>query len=142
MPPNSSASLDLSNLLLKEIPPSVFELVWLEELDLSIQHQMFPWLRGFIKVLPPEITRLSRLSHLNLAGQRLSDLRPLQALNQLQSLDCSGNKITDLSPLQALNQLQYLDCSHNKITDLSPCKPSHNYNLSIAVTTPSMTSAP
>ncbi|WP_020559030.1 leucine-rich repeat domain-containing protein [Thiofilum flexile] len=110
--------LDLSNLLLlDEIPPSVFELVWLEKLDLSM------WIlgeKGLIKTIPPEIAQLTKLLRLNVEKQSLSDLSPLHSLHQLQSLNCSGNQITDLSPLHSLHQLQSLHCHHNQITDLSP----------------------
>ncbi|WP_020559023.1 leucine-rich repeat domain-containing protein [Thiofilum flexile] len=112
--------LDLRNLLLDEIPPSVFELVWLEELDLSTQPGKFDGLHGLIKTIPPEIAQLTKLLRLNVERQSLSDLSPLQSLHQLQSLDCSWNQITDLSPLHSLLQLQSLGCWNNQITDLSP----------------------
>ncbi|WP_020557910.1 leucine-rich repeat domain-containing protein [Thiofilum flexile] len=113
-------SLDLSDLLLDEIPPSVFELDWLEELDLSMPIEKFNRPNRFIETIPTEIAQLTKLLRLNIAWQRLSDLIPLQSLHQLQELDCWNNQITDLSPLHSLHQLQILDCSCNEITDLSP----------------------
>ncbi|GEM_PF-1646714 len=115
-----SPSLDLTNLLIKELPTAVFELVWLEELNFSIQIQRFGWLRGFIHVIPNEIKQLTQLKRLIFNKQRITDLSPLQGLKQLQSLSCGGNKISDLTPVAGLSQLQSLSCWQNQISDLTP----------------------
>ena len=114
-----STELDLSKLGLTEIPPQVFELTWLEKLDVSGY-----WVRshkyGDIREIPPSIQQLTKLTEFNCAINQISDLSPLSGLPALQSLSCSSNQISDLSPLSGLPALQSLDCEDNKISDLSP----------------------
>jgi internalin A len=113
-----STSLDLSNLGLTEIPAEVFELTWLEKLDVSGDKEN--WELGNIREIPEAIEQLTALTEFDCTHNQISDLSPLNALPALQSLDCSSNQISNLSPLSALPALQSLSCSDNQISDLSP----------------------
>ena len=58
---------------------------------------------------------------IDLSGNAIVDLSPLNGNFGLHRLDLSDNQIFDLSPLSELSrQLTYLDLSHNKIVDISP----------------------
>jgi GTPase SAR1 family protein len=114
-----STSLDLSKLGLTEIPTEVFELTWLEKLDVSEDWERKE-AKGKITETPAAIKQLTALTEFNCAVNQISDLSPLSALPALQSLDCSDNQISDLSPLSALPALQSLTCWNNQISDLSP----------------------
>lgn len=65
---------------------------------------------------------LMRLTHLGLGTTNLSDsdLSPLASLTSLVGLDLGSNHISDLSPLSALTFLRKLDLQHNQISDISP----------------------
>lgn len=91
------------------------------------------------------ITRLPKLTALNLKGNQITDLTyfpymyplyqlsldyqgpdyirditPLQYMNNsLQGLSLQGNKITDISPLANLKSLKYLSIRDNRITSLN-----------------------
>ncbi|MBO0614477.1 leucine-rich repeat domain-containing protein [Thiothrix fructosivorans] len=135
-----STELDLSGLGLEEIPEAVFELTWLEKLDVSGDSEN--WTKANIREIPETILRLDsltkfyfqlnqiddispirgllRLQLLDCRANQISELAPLCGLLQLHSLDCALNQIQDLSSLSGLLQLQSLDCGSNKISDLSP----------------------
>jgi GTPase SAR1 family protein len=106
----------LSELGLEEIPEEVFELVWLEKLDVSAS----VWSEEQVRSIPANISQLTTLKNFACCFNQIDNLGPLATLNNLNSLSCGGNKISDLSPLATLNNLNSLDCSHNKISDLSP----------------------
>ena len=72
-----------------------------------------------IKDLNP-LQGLINLTHLGLGGTNISDLSPLTSLTVLVELDLGGNQISDLSPLSALTDLRKLDLQDNQISDLSP----------------------
>ncbi len=72
---------------------------------------------------------LSYLSELDLSGNAISDIAPLQQLTTVRSLDLSDNLISDISPLSALlgdsdrshrEWLLHLNLSRNRIADLAP----------------------
>ena len=113
-----STELDLSGLGLDEIPEQVFELTWLEKLDVSEDTKR--WKRGNIREIPAAIGQLNALAEFDCTLNQISDLSPLSGLPALQSLTCWNNQISDLSPLSGLPALQSLDCSDNQISDLSP----------------------
>jgi internalin A len=60
------------------------------------------------------------LALLDLTGNEVSSLDPLQDLKDLQSLQLARNAIRDLKPLEGLVKLQYLDLSGNEVEDLGP----------------------
>ncbi len=105
-----ATKLNLSKLGLEEIPEAVFELTWLEKLNVSWNH--------LISDLSP-LSGLSALQSLSCWTNQVSDLSPLSGLAALQLLSCGDNRISDLSPLSGLSALQSLSCSSNQISDLS-----------------------
>ena len=116
-----STTLDLSELGLETIPEAVFELTWLEKLD------VLGLGLGKIREIPLAIRQLTALTAFDCSGNQIRDLSPLSHLLNLQSLDCSSNPITDLAPISQLLNLQSLSCRNNQISDLSPI--SHLLNL-------------
>ncbi|MGC9393441.1 MAG: leucine-rich repeat domain-containing protein [Anaerolineae bacterium] len=97
-----STWLYLSDMGLREVPPEVWDLAHLTELDLRDNR---------LKVLPPDIARLTNLERLSLDGNRLEVLPPeIGQLAHLEWLDLDGNRLTTLPPefarLQALTHLQ------------------------------------
>ncbi len=67
----------------------------------------------------PELLELKNLTELNLGGNQLTDISPLQGLKQLKGLNLSHNQLTDISPLQELKQLRVLFLTDNQLTDIS-----------------------
>ena len=57
---------------------------------------------------------------INLEGNKISNIRPLSALNQLRSLNVADNAIRDIGPLAKLTNLSSLILSRNSISDVSP----------------------
>jgi len=96
---------------LNSIPPEVFELEELEELDLS---------HNQIKVIPDALTKLKSLTRLDLTGNKLNSLPDVVTkLTNLQELILWGNHLTTLPESVAeLKNLTYLDAGHNSIKAL------------------------
>ncbi|BBD61760.1 Miro domain protein [Nostoc sp. HK-01] len=115
---NRLKELDLSNdwhtddkEKLTEVPAEVFELKWLEVLNLSFNQ---------ITTLPEGIALLPQLTNLNLIFNRITTLpEAIARLQQLTTLYLSGNKITTLpKAITRLQQLTFLNLSSNQITTL------------------------
>ncbi|WML86570.1 leucine-rich repeat domain-containing protein [Thiothrix subterranea] len=115
-----SPELDLSKLGLDAIPEPVFELAWLEKLDVAGDRKK--WEQGNLREIPAAIGQLTALREFDCTLNQISDLSPLRDLPALQTLDCSSNQISDLSPLRDLPALQTLYCDSNQISDLSPLR--------------------
>jgi len=75
-----------------------------------------------IKILPPEIDKLSNLRILNLDNNQITTLPPeIDKLSNLQELYLYNNQITILPPeIGNLSQLQKLYLHNNQITMLPP----------------------
>ncbi|MCW5312506.1 GTPase [Nostoc sp. KVJ3] len=110
--------LDLSNHLgthnkekLTEVPAEVFELEWLEVLNLS---------GNGLRTLPEAIARLPQLTSLDLNRNQLTILpEAIAHLQQLTSLNLSYNKLTTLpEAIVHLQQLTFLDLKDNELTTL------------------------
>ncbi|MEH2276118.1 MAG: leucine-rich repeat domain-containing protein [Nostoc sp.] len=110
--------LDLSNYFdtdnkkkLTKIPANVFELEWLEVLNLSGNQ---------LTALPEAIARLQQLTSLNLSSNQLTALpETIARLQQLTSLNLSSNQLTTLpEAIARLQQLTSLNLSHNRLTTL------------------------
>ncbi|MEH2404990.1 COR domain-containing protein [Nostoc sp.] len=110
--------LDLSNnwdtldkRKLTQIPAEVFELEWLEVLNLSFNQ---------LTTLPKAIARLQQLTSLDLSFNQLTTLpEAITRLQQLTSLDLSFNQLTTLpEAITRLQQLTFLYLSHNRLTTL------------------------
>lgn len=108
--PDSVYRLSLRRERLKEIPPEIFTLPNLQELDLSGNR---------IKVIPPEIAQLKKLQKLDLSKNRIETLPPqFGELENLWSLVISQNYITELPKEFAnLQELKYLDMWSNEIDE-------------------------
>lgn len=104
-----ATELDLSGLGLDEIPPEVFELTWLEKLNVSRN-----WLSdmNFLKHVP-------NLISLDCGFNKISDLSYLQYAPNLTSLSFVYNQISDLSPMRGLSALNELCCDSNPIQDIA-----------------------
>ncbi|MEH2179317.1 COR domain-containing protein [Nostoc sp.] len=96
---------------LTEIPTEVFELEWLEVLNLS---------GNILTTLPEAITRLQHLTTLYLSDNELTTLpEAIIRLQQLTSLDLTHNKLTTLpETITRLQQLTSLNLSSNGLTTL------------------------
>ncbi|QSJ19362.1 leucine-rich repeat domain-containing protein [Nostoc sp. UHCC 0702] len=96
---------------LTEIPAEVFELEWLEALDLGGNQ---------ITTLPEAIARLQKLTTLYLGHNQITTLpEAIARLQQLTSLYLSDNQITTLpEAITRLQQLTYLNLRGNQITTL------------------------
>ncbi len=60
------------------------------------------------------------LASIDLAGNGIVDLTPLQGLPRLQYLNLASNRVADLTPLGTLPALQYVQLDHNAVTNLAP----------------------
>lgn len=60
------------------------------------------------------------IEELDITGNDVTDIAPLQVLKGLRILACTNNAITDISPLAALKNLEVLYASINKIARLFP----------------------
>jgi internalin A len=80
-------SLDLSVILLSDLPPEIGQLSTLQTLDLSTNQ---------LSSLPPEITQLKELRELNLDYNGLTSLPPIVGqLSTLEVLNLNGNQLTE-----------------------------------------------
>jgi hypothetical protein len=57
---------------------------------------------------------------INLSGQQVTSLKPLQYFKNLKRLKLSNNKIMNLSSLSELKYLEYLDVSQNPLSNIKP----------------------
>jgi len=136
---NKTGKLEIGNCGLTELPEELFELIWLEELnvcdeyfDNEIKKYIESENEGLpnklsITSLPKGITKLQKLKVLRIEGQinsryKINDITPIKELKQLTLIDFSTNQISDLSPIKELKQLTNIDFSTNQISDLSPIK--------------------
>jgi internalin A len=102
-----TGSLDLSTLLLTELPAELQELTSLQNLDCSnTQVSDLEPLRGLVS-----------LQNLICSSTKVSDLEPLRGLTSLQNLNCSITQVSDLEPLVDLHTLKTLKCNNLKIRD-------------------------
>ncbi len=72
-----------------------------------------------ISKLPSGLEKLSKLAHLEIGANSLSDLSHLNNLQALTTLYVGVNAIASISPLAGITTLKYLDVSNNHIKDLS-----------------------
>lgn len=106
-----SRSLDLHGLGLRSVPQSLFNLVQLEELYLSLNE---------LAELPESLAELSHLRELYLSMNEISNLpEAIGSLGQLQVLDLSNNRLSVLPrSVAGLLQLRSLNLSANRIAEL------------------------
>ena len=65
---------------------------------------------------------MDRVTHLNLDGMQLTDVRSLENLPQLKDLGLKMNPLTHLKNLEKLSQLERLHFDSNNITDYTVTK--------------------
>lgn len=125
---SNAAKLNLSDLLLRQLPPEIGRLGQLEILILrnTSREGKHPQLA----VLPDEITQLSRLKVFDLSGNRLISLpAKIGQLTNLQRLYLNGNQLSRLpGGISQLANLQVLYLSHNQLSNL-PAEISQLTNL-------------
>ncbi|OUL30406.1 GTPase [Nostoc sp. T09] len=94
---------------LTEIPTMVFELKWLEVLNLRYNQ---------ITTIPEAITHLQKLTYLDLSGNQITTIpEAITRLQHLTGLSLSCNQISSIPEvITRLQKLTYLDLSGNKIT--------------------------
>lgn len=114
--------LDLSGCKLNKLPDELFELVWLEELILNNLKNSD--IINDISLL----TALTKLSSLQLVGNRISDITPIATLTRLKTLHLAINKISNITPLSSLINLNKLNLGGNRIRDLTPITALVNLN--------------
>lgn len=64
----------------------------------------------------------AEVTQLDLEGQEIVDLLPLQALVHLRSLDLSFTQVADLGPLRVLRELETLVLANTQVKDLTPLR--------------------
>lgn len=127
-----SPFLDLGNCSLTEVPKSIEDLVWLEELSFAGARGYFDgkqWVtkytqnKGFRNKINNLVPPLPRKSE-SLLGM-YDYTSPISRLIKLKKLYLNGywgtsTAFNDLSPLAGLTNLQELDVSNTEVSDLSP----------------------
>jgi Leucine-rich repeat (LRR) protein len=106
--PDKVVRLHLKKLKLDSIPPEVFSLPNLQELDVS---------RNRITYLSPDIAKLKNLQVLNISSNKLEKLpHEIGELGNLKKLFANRNNIISLPPtIGELSQLRLLDLWSNDI---------------------------
>ncbi|HMU77228.1 MAG: leucine-rich repeat domain-containing protein [Bacteroidetes bacterium] len=109
--PDSVFRLDLSKQKLKEIPPQVFELTQLRELNVSRNH---------LTELPEQIYKLNNLQRLYANNNKLTALpQRIGTLKNLQTLTLDRNRIEVLPPeMGMLHNLEVLSLWDNELSEI------------------------
>lgn len=66
-----------------------------------------------------KIGQMTNLTELNLENTKITNISFLKNLKNLKKLNISGNNISDLSPLENLTNLEYLYINNNDVKDIS-----------------------
>jgi Leucine-rich repeat (LRR) protein len=117
--------------LINELPPQLFECIWLENLNLGggvWEDDHFHWVEhsfeGTDNVFKgPELERLRELPNLKefcCTNSSIEDAGFLSGLTALRKLTLWRNKIKDLRPLENLQHLELLCIGDNPVTSLVP----------------------
>lgn len=126
-PTNPSRDLDLSALMLRELPPYVDTLSRLKSLLLTGNAlRQPPDLSPFreLRILSighnqlraaPELNAQSRLTHLSLMGNRIGIPPRLSGLKLLEEANLADNRLTAMPDVRGLERLRELDLSDNRM---------------------------
>jgi tetratricopeptide (TPR) repeat protein len=108
---NRIVALSMRNQNFKKIPPQVYDLTGLKQLDLG---------NNYLTDIAPEIQKLENLEMLNLAKNELSILPPeIAGLKSLKELYIWGNQLALVIPqFCELKNLERVDMSKNSIRSL------------------------
>ncbi|MEG4069690.1 leucine-rich repeat domain-containing protein [Microcoleus sp. Pol11C2] len=75
---------------------------------------------GISYIINEAIGIVSSREYLELYGNQISDITPLQSLTNLTELDLDSNQISDITPLQSLTNLTCLNLRDNQRSDITP----------------------
>ena len=130
-----SKSIDISNCDLREIPPEITEMIWLEELiigngsylDYETGQPVTTVNKGEpndITRLPDGINRLVNLKKLVLKGvatksQGITDFSPIAGLSKLTDIHLSYTTFENVSLLSSLTKLKHIDLSNTRVNSIS-----------------------
>lgn len=125
-------SLDLGNCGLKELPEGLFELIWLEELNICngyYKEGVFIKSQNkgesnYLSTIPRNIEQLQNIQVLRINARYynkwgITDISPLKKLKKLIILDLHGNNIKDANVLENFMHLEYLNIHSNQVSDIS-----------------------
>ena len=142
--------LDLGNCGLTNLPDELFELEWLEELNLGpyyfdknhkhiqsknrtnrnqLKSNILFWQKSNLF----KLTFLQKLTFLYLHDNQIHDISFLKELPNIHTLNLRSNRISDISILKNLKNIHTLDLMSNQISDISflkNLKNIHTLNLS------------
>ena len=70
--------------------------------------------------IPPEISKLTHLTELDLGVTEVSDISALKGMTAMTSLDLEGTQVSDISVLQGMTAMTFLDIRGTQVSDLAP----------------------
>ncbi len=124
--------LDLGTYCLYNIPNELFELTWLEELNLSSGHEFKDnqlkniiievTTENEISLLPNDITKLKKLRLLALSNLKITDFNVISNFIFLEKLYLNHCELIDVNFASKLSNLILLEISSTKVKDLIPLK--------------------
>lgn len=126
-----SLALDLTDLQLTKIPEEVFEMEWLESLNINGNPDYMNSGFGFnmpvelcnnIKQLPRQLSRLKNLTALYIEGNSIRDISVLSELTSLKEFRANGNQIQDIEVLGHLPHLHRVELSFNSVRTIPVLK--------------------
>jgi Leucine-rich repeat (LRR) protein len=93
----------------------------LDGIELFLNLKILNLSGNYIQDISP-LNKLSEIEELDLSSNLISDIRPLAGLKKLRKLNLGNNHIEDITPLAQLTSLEELCLYQNKITDFSILK--------------------
>lgn len=72
--------------------------------------------------IPPELSELMGLTHLDLSNTKVSDLSPIRSLTGLHHLSLNHAGVSDLAPIRDMTALRFLSLDQTGASDLSPIR--------------------
>ncbi|MCC6461816.1 MAG: TIR domain-containing protein [Saprospiraceae bacterium] len=135
-------ALDLRNTGLEKLPDELFDLFWLEVLDLGyIEDEKSWWIQGDewwydpvgipneIQYIDENINKLNKLQIIDFSKNPLKNIDAVLNLHELKKIIIHDTEILDLAFLKSINSLIYLDAKRTKIQDVSQLNGAINLNF-------------
>jgi Leucine-rich repeat (LRR) protein len=72
------------------------------------------------------VDKNGKITHLNLSGNQLTEIKGLEKFVDLRSLDLSENQLTEIKGLETLVKLQELNLLKNQLKRIVPLETSEN----------------
>ena len=121
-----STFIDLGNCGLTEIPEELYELTWLENLNLGTRFYVKgnydsttnTGSKNQLKKIPEKLYTLENLKVLTLVGNQIFKIEGLESLEDLFYLNLSDNQLTKIEGLSGLNNLSRLFLSNNQLVKI------------------------